>query len=427
MLEPLKIGLAGFGTVGGGLAEVLDSDRDMILKRTGRDIRLMKVAERNESRRAAIEAKGAVMTTDWHDLINDPDVDVVVELIGGTTVAKDILASAMKAGKHVVTANKALLAEHGDELFPLAGEHKVHLGFEASVAGGIPVLATLRGGLAGNRIRGLIGILNGTANFILTQMSVHGLDFATALKMAQDKGFAEADPTLDIEGVDAAHKLTLLIQLALGRKYPFTALPVTGISVVTPMDIAFAREFGYAVKLIAQAREVDGRIEAGVYPALVPADNLLSSVQGSFNAIRFEGDAGPVMLHGHGAGDLPTGSAVLADIMSIARGEAPNILGFTMTDLPEAEILDLDAAVSKHYVRFIVPDQPGVLRDIAGIMSDNEISLHQVIQKGRGEGDEGVPLVFLTHEATADAVHAAMKSAQDMGLTRGKTMHYRIL
>lgn len=427
MLEPLKIGLAGFGTVGGGLAEVLESGRGMIVERTGRDIRLVKVAERNEKLRPAIEAKGAQMTTDWRDLVDDPEVEVVVELIGGTTVARELIATALAKGKHVVTANKALLAEFGHELFPMAAEAGVHLGFEASVAGGIPVLDALRGGLAGNRIRSLIGILNGTANFIMTEMSARGMDFETALKMAQDKGFAEADPTLDIEGVDAAHKLTLLIQLALGRYYPLDKLPVTGISVVTPMDIGFAREFGYAVKLIAQAREIDGRIEAGVYPALVPQDNLLAAVQGSFNAIRFEGDAGPVMLHGHGAGDLPTGSAVLADIMSIARGEAPNILGFIDTSLPDADILDLDAAVSRHYVRFIVPDKPGVLRDIAGIMADNDISLRQVIQKGRGESDQGVPLVFLTHEATADAVHTAMRRAEAQGLTRGKTMHYRIL
>lgn len=427
MLEPLKIGLAGFGTVGGGLAEVIESGRKEMIQRTGRDVRIVKVAERNEALRPAIEAKGAAMTTDWKNLVSDPDVDVVVELIGGTTVAKDLIEAALKAGKHVVTANKALLAEHGNELFPLAAENKVHLGFEASVAGGIPVLDSLRGGLAGNRIRSLIGILNGTANFIMTEMSARGLDFETALKMAQDKGFAEADPTLDIEGIDAAHKLTLLIQLALGRYYPLADLPVTGISVVKPMDIDFAHEFGYTVKLIAQAREVDGKIEAGVYPALVPDHNLLASVQGSFNAIRFSGDAGPVMLHGHGAGDLPTGSAVLADIMAIARGEAPNILGFIDTSLPDADILDLDAAVSQHYVRFIVPDQPGVLRDIAGIMADHDISLQQVIQKGRSAGDEAVPLVFLTHEATADAIHTAMKQADKQGLTRGKTMHYRIL
>ncbi|MBU1002149.1 MAG: homoserine dehydrogenase [Proteobacteria bacterium] len=427
MLEPLKIGIAGFGTVGSGLAEVLKSGRQRVMDRTGRDIVISMVAERNEALRPAIESHGATMTTDWKQMVANPDIQVIVELIGGTTVARELIIAALNAGKHVVTANKALLAEYGNELFPLATKSGVHLGFEASVAGGIPVLDALRGGLAGNRIRSLIGILNGTANFILTEMSTRGLDFGTALKMAQDKGFAEADPTLDIEGIDAAHKLTLLIQLALGRYYALDKLPVTGVTVVDSMDIGFAKEFGYAVKLIAQAKEVDGKIEAGVYPALVPQDYLLAAVQGSFNAIRFDGDAGPVLLHGHGAGDLPTGSAVLADIMSIARGEAPNILGFIGTSLPDAEILDLDEAVSQHYVRFIVPDQPGVLRDIAGILADNDISLHQVIQKGRAEDDESVPLVFLTHEATANAVHNAMRQADEQGLTRGKTMHYRIL
>ncbi len=427
MLEPLKVGLAGYGTVGSGLAAVLSGAKQRVLARTGREIKLAKVADLDERKRPAIEAHGAVMTTDWRELVNDPEIDVVVELIGGTTIAKTIIEAALRAGKHVVTANKALLAEHGRELFPLAEEMNVHLGFEASVAGGIPVLDTLRGGLAGSRISSLIGILNGTANFILTEMTDKALEFATALKMAQDKGFAEADPTLDIEGIDSAHKLVLLVQIALGRYYPLTKLPVTGISVVTPMDIDFARELGYSVKLIAQAREVGGSIEAGVYPALVPHSYLLASVKGSFNAIRFDSPDGPVLLHGHGAGDLPTGSAVLADIMAIARGEAPNILGYTETRLPDAEILDLDAAVSAHYVRFTVQDQPGVLRDIAGAMADHGISLHQVIQKERAAEGEGIPLVFLTHEATADAVHKAMRQVEAAGLTLGKTMHLRIL
>ena len=426
MLDQLRVGLAGFGTVGTGLVRVLDRNRQQVVDRTGRDIRITKIAERNEARRKDIKAAGADMTTDWHDLVDDPDIDVVVELIGGTTVARELITAALEAGKHVVTANKALLAEHGREIFPMASASGVHLGFEASVAGGIPVVQTLKGGLAGNRIRSLVGILNGTANFILTEMSSRGLDFDTALRMAQDKGYAEADPTLDIEGVDAAHKLVLLIQLALGRYYPLDQLPVTGISVVDPMDIAFAREFGYAVRLIAQARMVDGRIEAGVYPALAAEDSLLSAVQGSFNAIRFEGNAGPVMLYGYGAGDMPTGSAVLADIMTIARGDAPCNTGFTANVLPRAEILDLDQAQSLHYVRFMVPDQTGVLRDIGGAMADNGISIAQAIQKGENPG-QGVPIVLLTHEAKADDIHKAMRQVEAMGLTVARSMHFRIL
>ena len=426
MLDTLRVGLAGFGTVGGGLAAVLDMNRDQVLDRTGRDIRITTIAERDEARRADIEALGATMTTDWHTMVDDPDVDVVVELIGGTTVAFELIKAALTAGKHAVTANKALLAEHGHELFPLAAAKGVHLGFEASVAGGIPVVQTLKGGLAGNRIQSLVGILNGTANFILTEMTARGLDFGTALKMAQDKGYAEADPTLDIEGVDAAHKLTLLIQLALGRYYPLEDLPVTGISVVDPMDIAFAHEFGFSVKLIAQARVVEGRIEAGVYPALVPEHYLLAAVQGSFNAIRFDGNAGPVMLYGYGAGDLPTGSAVLADIMTIAKGDTPCNTGFTTPELPRAEILDLDLAQSLHYVRFMVPDQPGVLRDIGGAMADNGISIAQAIQKGENPG-RGVAIVLLTHEAKADDIHKAMRQVEAMGLTVARSMHFRIL
>ncbi len=426
-MESLKIAVAGFGTVGKGLAELLSTTKEHILERTGRNIVLYKVAVRREEQRAEITAYGAVMTTNWQDLTDDPQVDVVVELIGGTTVAKELITKALQKGKHVVTANKALLAEHGKELFTLADEKGVHLCFEASVAGGIPVVETLKGGLAGNPLKRVMGILNGTANFILTQMSAKGLGFDTALKMAQEKGFAEADPTLDIEGFDAAHKLILLIQLAFGRYYPLSHLPVTGITVVEAMDIAFAKELGYVVKLIAQARQVDGFIEAGVYPALVPQSYLLASVNGSFNAIRFDGEGGPVVLHGHGAGGLPTGSAVLADIMAVAGEKRPDGLGFIEMPLPHARILDLDEAVSHHYVRFIVPDAPGVLRDIAGVMSANDISLSQIIQKDSLDDEGHVPLVFLTHKTSAQNIHTAMQQVKDKGLSHGKTMHFRIL
>ncbi|MEW5772252.1 MAG: homoserine dehydrogenase [Thermodesulfobacteriota bacterium] len=424
--KPLNVGLAGFGTVGSGLAEVLRENRDWVASRLGRPVVLKAVAERNPALRPAIEAHGAAYADDWRKLVDDPGIDVVVELIGGTGVARECLRAALEKGKHAVTANKALLAEHGAELFPLAAKMGAHLGYEASVAGGIPLVQTFKGPLAANRTLALIGILNGTANFILTEMSQRGMDFAAALKMAQDKGFAEADPTLDIEGVDTAHKLVLLIRLAFGKDYPLARLPVTGITVVTPMDIAFAREFGYGIKLLAQAREVDGRIEAGVYPALVPDHYLLAQVSGSFNAVRLEGNAGPIMLYGHGAGALPTGSAVLADIMHCGRGCAPDNTGFTHEPLPAAEILDLDEAVSLHYLRFMVPDRPGVLRDLGGAMADHGISIAQVIQKGEDAG-HGVPIVLLTHEAKAGHIHAAMRQVADMGLALDRTMHYRIL
>ncbi|THB65782.1 MAG: homoserine dehydrogenase, partial [Desulfovibrio sp.] len=419
---PLKVGLAGYGTVGSGLADVIEMNRDMIQRRTGREVKLATVADLGEDKRPAIEAKGATFTTDFNDFLNDPEIDVAVELMGGTTIAKTFIIKALEAGKHVVTANKALLAEHGNELFALAREKGLHLGFEASVAGGIPVVQTLKETLAGNRMHSIMGILNGTANFILTEMTETGMEFNEALKMAQDKGYAEADPTLDIEGMDSAHKLVLLIQLAFGQYYPLDKLEVVGVTVVTPMDIEFAREMGYRIKLIAQAHLVDDKIEAGVIPALIPESYLLAQVSGSFNAVRLYGNGGPIMLYGYGAGDLPTGSAVLADIMNVARDLAPYNTGFVETALPNAVILDLDEAVSPHYLRFMVPDRPGVLRDIGGVMADHGISLKQVVQKGEDTG-KGVPIVFLTHEATAGAVHAAMRAVDELGLTKDRTMH----
>jgi len=424
--QPLNFGLAGFGTVGSGLAEVWRQNRDWVASRLGRPVVLKAVAERNPERRAAIESYGAAFADDWRKLVDDPEIHVVVELIGGTGVAREFIRTALERGKHVVTANKALLAEYGNELFPLAAKMGLHLGYEASVAGGIPLVQTFKGGLCANRTLTLIGILNGTANFILTEMTQRGMDFADALKMAQEKGFAEADPTLDIEGVDTAHKLTLLIRLAFGKDYPLAKLPVTGITVVTPMDIAFAREFGYGIKLLAQAREVDGRIEAGVYPALVPDSYLMAQVSGSLNAVRLEGNAGPIMLYGHGAGALPTGSAVLADIVHCGRGYAPDNTGFTTEPLPAAEILDLDEAESLHYLRFMVPDRAGLLRDLGGVMAEHGISIAQVIQKGEDVGD-GVPIVLLTHEAKAGQIHAAMRQVDALGLVKSRTMHYRIL
>ncbi|KAF4531347.1 hypothetical protein B566_EDAN019460 [Ephemera danica] len=291
----------------------------------------------------------------------DPTVDVVVELMGGLGTAASLIEQALLAGKHVVTANKALLAESNNRFFALAAQNKLHLAYEASVCGGIPIVQTLREGLAANKIHSLVGILNGTSNYILSEMSTRGLDFATALAQAQALGYAEADPTLDIGGGDAAHKLALLIRLAWGQSYPFDALPVRGISQVDAVDIAYAKEFGYAIKLLGQARMVDGTIEAGVSPALVHETFLLANVHGAYNAVRIEGDAvGPVFLHGKGAGDMPTGSAVMADILSIARQSLPNNTGFAHPTLPpEAKTLAADEARSPHYIRMQVVDAPG--------------------------------------------------------------------
>jgi homoserine dehydrogenase len=422
---PLRIGLAGMGTVGGGVTRLLAENMDWLRQRTGREIRLVAAADRSEDKRSLAEALGARFLTDAGPLTSDSEVDVFIELIGGTGLAKKLIQEALANGKHVVTANKALLAEYGEEIFPLAAEKGLHLGFEASVAGGIPTLQTIKEGLMANRIHKVMGILNGTANFILTEMAGKGMLFTDALAMAQEKGYAEADPTLDIKGLDAAHKLILLIQLIFGQRYPCDTLPVWGVDLVTPLDLSFARELGYEIKLIAQAQMVEGRIEAGVFPCLIPQSNLLASVQGSFNAIRLEGNAGPVMLYGHGAGDLPTASAVLADVAQIAMCRAPNNLGFVEQPLPLAEVLDLEDAVSKHYLRLHVPDRAGVLRDVGGIMAKYDISLAQVVQKGEDAG-HGVPIFFLTHEAKARQVHQAMRDIESIGLNVEPIMHYRI-
>ena len=338
--KELVVGLAGYGVVGTGFARALEESRDLIRQRVGRDIVIKTVAVKSVDEKLAYPLPaGATLTSSLDDLINDPAIDVVVELMGGIKVAHSLIQRALLAGKHVVTANKALLAEDGKDLFRIAGEKALHLGYEASVCGGIPVVQAMREGLAGNKILSLYGILNGTSNYILSEMSAKGMAFADALKDAQALGFAEADPTLDIEGFDAAHKLVLLIRLAWGVEYPFAQLPVQGISSVRPEDIEFARELGYSIKLLGQARMQDGRLAAGVFPTLVDENFLLSNVSGSFNAVWVKGNAvGSIFLHGRGAGDLPTGSSVLADILSIARDAKPNNTGF-LEQVPPCKIL----------------------------------------------------------------------------------------
>lgn len=426
---PLRLGLAGLGTVGSGVARLLSSERDWLMRRVDRELVITRVLERDESLRAQnlVPAEAPFMT-DIAAFASDPEVDVVIELIGGVTAAGEIIATALKSGKHVITANKALLAEKGRDLFRLAHDNNLHLRYEASVAGGIPIVQTLKTTLAGNRISSIQGILNGTANFILTQMTDHGLDFDTALAQAQELGYAEADPTLDIEGGDSAHKLQLLIRLAFGLDYPFEALPVSGISGLSDLDIQFAGEFGFTVKLIAEAQIVDGRIEAGVFPALVGMEDPLSAVEGSFNAVRLTGNAGPILLHGYGAGSLPTASSVLSDIMAIARGCQPGNTGFAgPADLPRAEILFQDQNVSPYYFRMLVDDQPGRLAKIAGVLGSHDISIAQMVQQ-TAPGESGQALiVFLTHKALAGNVQQALDMIDQQDLIKAPAVCYRIL
>lgn len=425
--KPLVVGMAGFGTVGSGVVRALAENADSMRERTGRDIVIKTILVRDPAKvRAVPLPPGTTLTTDPALVTDDPEIDVVIELMGGIDVPGALIARALDQGKHVVTANKALLAENGEQLFRKAAEKGLSLLYEASVAGGIPIVQTLKESLAGNRIQSLVGILNGTSNYILSEMTSSGLDFSTALGQAQEKGYAEADPTLDIDGHDAAHKLVLLIRLAWGVEYPYTILPVVGIRDLDRLDIVFAREFGYRVKLLGQAHEVDGRIEAGVFPTLVHHNYLLARVGGAFNAVRVEGNAvGPLFLHGRGAGDLPTASAVLADLLTVARGARPHNTGFIRQVPQKANILPPADARSCYYVRLMVSDHPGVLRDLAGAMAEQGISIAQVIQKPETQG--AVPLVFMTHEAAAQSMQLALEGVAAAGLLRAPAVSYRVL
>ena len=437
-LPPLVVGLAGFGTVGSGIARILTQNQDIIKARTGRGIVIKTVLVRNLEKARANPAlpEGVTLTTDASALLNDADIHVVLELMGGVDTAKTFIEHALNAGKHVVTANKALLAETGNHLFALAAEKGLHLAYEASVCGGIPIVQTLREGLAANHILSLVGILNGTSNYILSEMTTKGLEFDVALAKAQELGYAEADPTLDIGGYDAAHKLALLIRLAWGQEYPYAKLPVKGITDIAAEDIIHAREFGCRIKLVGHARMVDGRIEAGVFPTLVPEVFLLAKVGGAFNAVRIEGDAvGSVFLHGKGAGDMPTGSAVAADLLAVAKNLRPDNTGFVNPALPQPAVIMPEAeAESPCYIRLLVSDTPGVLRDVAGILSDNGISIAQVVQKNPRRKERAamvepitVPLIIMTHRAPMAGVAKAMNILASAPYVHQAPVHFRVL
>ncbi len=425
--SPLIIGMAGYGTVGTGVVRTLEQSADLIEQRIGRPIVVKSILVRDTTKvRNCPLPSSATLISDPSLLTDDPEIEVILELMGGIEAPGALIARALDQGKHVVTANKALLAEAGTELFRKAEEKGLSLLYEASVAGGIPIVQTLKESLAGNSIHSFIGILNGTSNYILSEMTTEGLSFDTALTAAQELGFAEADPTLDIDGHDAAHKLVLLIRLAYGVEYPYTEMPVHGIRHMDKMDIAIAREFGYRIKLLAQARCVDGAIEAGVFPTLVHHRFLISNVGGSYNAVRVEGNAvGSLFLHGRGAGDMPTASAVVGDLLTIARGAKANNTGFTKQVLEHAPVLAPSDATSSYYLRIMVNDASGVLRDIAGIMAAQDISIAQVIQKPEESGT--VPLIFMTHTAKASSMQKAIESINAEKFSLTPAVCYRVL
>lgn len=415
-----------------GLAEVLLSQQERMVKRSGINLHIAKIFARSLDKLPS-KYSDSVLVKDAGAIITDPDIDIVVELIGGIEPARTWMLEAISNGKHVVTANKSLLAEKGQEIFAAARKHGVEVGFEASVGGGIPVIKVLKEGLATNRILSIMGIMNGTANYILTRMTNEGASFADVLGDAQELGFAEADPAYDIEGTDTAHKLAILMSMAYGMDVSLSDIATEGISAIEPVDIQFAGEFGYRIKLLAISRNHGDHVEARVHPTMVHEDHLLSRIDGAFNAIHFSGDmAGDILLYGQGAGALPTGSAVAADIFDIARdihadsvGRVPS-LSYLPQYMSKREITPLDKLSCPYYFRISANDEPGVLANVSGILAAHEISIESVIQKGRLQSGP-VTIVMRTHTACEAAVKEALNEINSLAVVVAPTVKIRIL
>ncbi|MGB9712936.1 MAG: homoserine dehydrogenase [Dissulfurimicrobium sp.] len=431
MKQTINVGILGFGTVGSGAALILLNNSRLLEERSGVKIRLKRICDRNIKDLKDLDAPGCALTADAADLINDPELDIFVELIGGIEPARTLILSAIDRGKHVVTANKALLATHGREIFEAANRHKVSVGFEASVGGGIPVIKTLKEGLVANRFQAVMGIMNGTANYILSRMTDEGLAFEEVLKEAQTIGYAEADPAYDIEGVDTAHKLAILATLAFGTSVGVDDIYIEGITGISPLDIEFAKAFGYNIKLLAIARDSSEGLELKVHPTMVPRDHLLAQVSGAYNAFYLIGDAiGKIMLYGLGAGKMPTGSAVISDIVDIAKSIASGAKNNGLTEsrlrtLQPLKRRPIAATQGRYYFRFSAVDKPGVLAKIAGVLGEFGISIESVVQKGRRR-DSSVPIVMLTHEAIDAKVLEALKIIDNLDIVLGKTVLIRI-
>ena len=431
-MEALQVGLAGFGTVGTGVAKILLEEAAWLERRSGRQIRLKRIADLDLERDRGVSLEKVQTSTRVEDILEDPEIRVLIELMGGIEPAKSFVLDAIAAGKHVVTANKALLASHGTELFQAAEAKGVQIGFEAAVAGGIPIVRSLREGLAADRILSIAGIINGTANYILSTMTEQGREFPECLKEAQEKGYAEADPSLDIEGQDTAHKLAILIGLACGVSVHPEDIFTEGIQRVTGIDIRYAREFGYRIKLLALSKILDGELEARVHPTMIPESHLLASVGHAFNAVYATGrGTGPVMFYGKGAGMMPTGSAVVSDLVSLARNMRPGMphdihaLGFYGQFPQDARLRPMEELVTKYYMRFPVVDRPGVLSKISGILGDHGISIDSVIQKGLQQAGP-VHIIMLTHEARERDVRHALDVIDRLEVALDKSLFIRI-
>ncbi len=431
-MREIKIGLLGCGTVGTGVAKLLIENKEILTARVGAQLNLKWIADIDTETDRGIRIPNGVLIKDAQKVVNDPDIDIVIEMIGGEGIAKNLILKTIENGKHIVTANKALLAGHGNELFAAAEKKGVDLAFEASVGGCMPTIKSMRESLVANHINAMTGILNGTCNYILSKIAEEGITFQEALAEAQKHGYAEADPTLDVGGFDTAHKIAILTALAYGMEINLKDVFVEGISRITPLDIEFAEQFGYRIKLLAISKMENDRVEARVHPTMIPFDNILASIKGTVNAITVSADAvGDIMLYGHGAGMMPTASAVLSDIVDIAR----NILSGTVRRVPalsyqrenirKIPILPIDDLITHYYLRFSALDRPGVLSTISGIIGKYGISLQSVHQKGR-KMNGAVPLVMLSHRAREADVKCALNEINALDVVSSEAVLIRI-
>ena len=432
-LKPIQVGLLGIGTVGGGVFAVLERNQDEIQRRAGRGIRIHTVADLNVSRAKELVQDRAQVVADARAVIADPEIDIVIELIGGYGIAKDLVLEAIAAGKHVVTANKALIAVHGNAIFAAAHAKGVMVAFEAAVAGGIPIIKALREGLSANRIEWIAGIINGTTNFILSEMRDKGLDFATVLKEAQRLGYAEADPTFDIEGIDAAHKVTIMSAIAFGIPMQFEHAYVEGIAQLSALDIRYAEQLGYRIKLLGITKRTPAGIELRVHPTLIPAKRLIANVEGAMNAVQVFGDAvGTTLYYGKGAGSEPTASAVIADLVDVTRlmtadseNRVPH-LAFQPDAMQNLPILPISEITSSYYLRLCVADQAGVLAEITKILASHSVSIDALIQKEAAEGETQTDLVMLTHATKEKNMLAAIQEMQSLRTVIGNVVKLRL-
>ncbi len=434
-MTDINVGLIGFGNIGAGVVRLLNENAETIRRKVGYGIILKRIADLDITSDRGVSVDPSILTTDVNEILNDPEITIVIELVGGYEPAKSFVLRAIEAGKHVVTANKALLALHGEEIYAAAAVRGVEVQFEAAVGGGIPVLSAIKGNMAGNRFNSIFGILNGTCNYILTRMTQEGADFDEVLQSAQQLGYAEPDPAFDIQGTDTAHKLAVLASICFGTRIDFEAIHTEGITGISGIDISFAAEFGYRIKLLAIGKlSDDGKLEVRVHPTMIPLNNPLADVNGVFNAIRLTGDfVGPVMFYGRGAGQNPTASAVTGDLIAISRSIAAGVqsrraapLGFIDSTVVAIPLKPVEEIVTSFMLRFTALDQPGVLAGIAGVLGKNGISIKSMVQTARHNGGQAVPIVIMTHEASEGAIRKALEEIDSFEFISEKSRLIRI-